>query len=116
MQLAKETLAGQAGLDKLMPTSLRGIARKAKQQKKYRFRNLYGILNHSFLKESWKTVNKNAAPGIDRKTAKEFAVNLDENIRELVERLKKGGYRAKLVRRVEIPKEQDKKGCGILLR
>jgi hypothetical protein len=45
MYSAKETLTGHAGLGKLMQTSLQGISQKAKQQKKYRFRNLYGLLN-----------------------------------------------------------------------
>lgn len=92
-----------------MPTSLQGIAQKAKQFKSYRFRNLYGQINYLALKAAWKKLNKNAAAGVDRITASEFAENLDENIRELLDSLKRKIYRAKLVRRTEIPKENGKK-------
>jgi len=59
-----------------MQTSLRGIAQKAKQLKKYRFRNLYSLLNSASLKEAFKSVNKKAATGIDKVSAKEFADTL----------------------------------------
>ena len=91
-----------------MQTSLQGIAKKAKQFKKYRFRNLYGLLNSKTLKEAWKSINKKAAAGVDKITAKEFAENLDSNIREIADKLKRKKYRAKLVRRVDIPKGKDK--------
>jgi group II intron reverse transcriptase/maturase len=41
-------------------------------------------------------------------SAKEYEKNLEENIRKLVERLKRGSYRAKLVRRQYIPKGEGK--------
>lgn len=80
MYPAKETLTGHAGPEQLMPTSLQGIAQKAKQIKKYRFRNLYRLLNHQALHEAWRRINKRAAAGVDKVTAKEFAENLDTNI------------------------------------
>ncbi|MBU7008887.1 group II intron reverse transcriptase/maturase, partial [Peptococcaceae bacterium DYL19] len=91
-----------------MQTSLRGIAQKAKQLKKYRFRNLYSLLNSASLKEAFKRVNKRAAAGIDKISAEEFAENLDGSINEIVDKLKRKKYRAKLVRRVYIPKGEGK--------
>ena len=91
-----------------MQTSLQGIAQKAKQLKKHRFQNLYGLLNSISLKEAWKSINKKAAAGADKISAKEFAENLDSNINEIVDKLKGKRYRAKLVRRVYIPKGKDK--------
>jgi len=88
-----------------LPTSLQGIANKARQEPKHRFRNLYGMLNENFLHESWGWVRKNAASGVDRVSAREYERNLPANIRDLVERLKQKRYRAKLVRRQWIPKE-----------
>jgi len=108
MYPAKETLTGHVGLEKLMQTSLQGIAQKAKQLKKHRFQNLYGLLNSISLKEAWKSINKKAAAGADKISAKEFAENLDSNINEIVDKLKGKRYRAKLVRRVYIPKGKDK--------
>lgn len=66
------------------------------------------MLNENFLQESWKLVRKDAATGVDRVTAKEYGEHLTTHVRDLIERLKKGSYRAKLVLRKWIPKGKDK--------
>ena len=91
-----------------MQTSLREIANRAEREKKYRFQNLYTMLNEINLQESWKYMNKNASYGVDQVSAKEYEANLGENVKDLVERLKRKGYRAKLVRRKYIPKPNGK--------
>jgi group II intron reverse transcriptase/maturase len=87
-----------------MQTSLQGIAKRAKEQKKHRFQGLYRMINEEFLLESWRDIRKDAACGVDQVSAEEYEQNLGENIRDLVERLKRGRYRTKLVRRKYIPK------------
>lgn len=91
-----------------MQTSLSGIARKAEKCPKYRFRNLFGMLNERMLLDSWNWINRKAASGVDRVSAKDFESNLSANIKELVDELKTGKYRARLVRRKYIPKGQGK--------
>ena len=91
-----------------MQTSLQGIAKKAKLNKKHRFRDLYGLLNEENLLDSWRYLNNKAASGVDRISMKEFEINLLSNIQGLVKSLKEKRYRAKLVRRVYIPKENGK--------
>ena len=86
-----------------MQTSLQGIAEKAKSQEKYRFRNLYGRLNEALLRDCWRDIRKDAAYGVDEVSAQAYEQDLDENISHLVERLKRKSYRAKLVRRHDIP-------------
>jgi hypothetical protein len=49
-----------------MQTSLRAIANKARKNKKYRFANLYTMLNETNLHDCWKDVNKKAVPGVDK--------------------------------------------------
>ena len=83
----------------IVQTSLREIAKKAEREKKYRFLNLYGMLNERNLLDSWKYMNKSASYGVDRVSAKEYETNLAGNVKELVARLKRRGYRSKLVRR-----------------
>lgn len=92
----------------MMQTSLLAIAQKAKRLRKYRFRNLYRLLNYSALAEAWKTNNKKAAAGVDKITTKEYARELEQNLAVLAEQLKRKQYRAKLVRRVDIPKGEGK--------
>jgi len=85
-------------------TSLQGIAKKARQDGKYRFCDVYRLINEEMLLVAWSEINKNAASGVDRVTAAEYEESLIENIRDLVGGLKEKRYRAKLVRRVYIPK------------
>ena len=87
-----------------MPTFLQGIANKAQAQPQHRFGNLYELLNEAYLKECWHDIRKDAAYGVDRVSAQDYEQHLDDNIHDLVERLKRKQYRAKLVRRVYIPK------------
>jgi group II intron reverse transcriptase/maturase len=87
-----------------MSTSLQGIAKKAQSQKRYRFRNRYGMHNEELLTESWREIKKQAAYGVDQISAQDYEQHLAENIRDLVERLKQKRYRAKLVKRHYIPK------------
>ena len=95
------------------PTSLRGIADKAKADTKHRFQDLYRLLDAELLVYSFYTLNKNAASGVDGVTWKAYEKNLVTNIEALVERLKSKTYRAKLVRRVYIPKGKGKRPLGI---
>ncbi len=63
---------------------------------------------------AWREINKKSASGVDKETAKEFAVNLDTNLETMVEELKSKRYKAKLVNRVYIPKSNGKmRGLGL---
>ena len=96
------------GSEQHEPTSLRAIANKAKADKQHRFRDLYRCLNAELLLHCWSDLNKDAASGVDGVTAQTYAENLHANIEALAERLKSKRYRAKLVRRHYIPKENGK--------
>jgi RNA-directed DNA polymerase len=93
---------------KRMRTSLRGIANKARNDSRHRFRNLFGLLNEESLRWCWGDLNKKAAAGVDRVTAREYAKDLDANIARLVVRVKEKRYKARLVRRKHIPKGDGK--------
>jgi RNA-directed DNA polymerase len=101
------------GSDHHKPTSLRGIADKAKADKQHRFQDLYQLLDAELLVYSFYTLNKNAASGVDRVTWKAYEENLHVHIEALVERLKSKTYRARLVRRWYIPKGKGKRPLGI---
>ena len=92
-----------------MLTSLQGIAKKAQSQKQYRFRNLYGMLNEELLRDSWREIKKSAASGVDQISAQDYEQHLEENIRDLGERLKQKRYRATRVKRHYIPKGNGKR-------
>ena len=99
--LAPDTVGSEAR----QPTSRRGIADKAKADKQHRFRDLYGCLNVQLLLDSWGDLNKDAASGVDGVPWHAYAEHLQAHVEALVERLKQKRYRAKLIRRRYIPKE-----------
>lgn len=68
------------------------------------FTSLAHHIDIDWLREAWERTRKDGAPGVDGKDAREYARNLDANLRHLLERFKSGLYRAPPVRRVHIPK------------
>ena len=89
-------------------TSLQGIAEKARREKKYRFRNLAAMLTENYFQYCWKYLRKDAATGVDRVTAQDYGRHFSANVCDLIERLKRDSYRAKLVLRKWIPKGKGK--------
>ena len=69
-----------------------------------RFFNLYRLIDENLLLNCWRDIRKKAAYGVDRISAQEYGEDLVDNIRNLVERLKRKSYRTRLVRRHWIPK------------
>ena len=70
-----------------MQTSLRGIANRARKDKKARFGSLYGLLNENNLRWCFYQLNKKSATGLDRVTFAEYEQDLGNNLRRLVENL-----------------------------
>lgn len=63
------------------------------------------LLNRQAMTDAFREVKSaNGAPGVDGQTCKEFAVNLDENISELLSELKEKRYKPQPVKRVELKK------------
>ena len=96
-----------------MQTSLRGIAEKAAQDTKYRFRNLSNLLTEENLRWCFPQLNRRAAPGVDEVDYRAFESDLGENVAAIVKDLKEGKYKAKLVRRRYIPKAGGRRPLGI---
>ena len=56
------------------------------------------------LRGAYFSLKRNAAPGVDGETWRQYGEQLEENLQELSGKLKRGAYRAKPVKRVYIPK------------
>lgn len=65
-------------------------------------------VNYGTLKEEHKRQLRNKAVGVDGVTKEEYDSNLDENLKDLVSRMKTFSYRPKSVRRTYIPKANGK--------
>ena len=90
-------------------TKLQRIAKQAECYPEMVFNNLYHLIDYDFLKEAYRRTRKDSAPGVDKVTAKSYAENLDDNLRDLHERLCFRRYVAPPVERVWIDKEGGKK-------
>ena len=86
------------------PTCRRGIADKAKVDKRHRFRDLYRCLNVELLLDGWGDLQTDAASGVDGVTWHAYAEHLQAHVEALVERLKQKRERAKRIRRHSSPK------------
>lgn len=72
------------------------------------FTSLGHLINKEMLQSCHLQMDGEKAVGIDGVTKEEYSRNLDENIENLVERLKKKSYKPKPARLVEIPKDNGK--------
>jgi len=87
------------------PSALERVRQAAGRDKKLRFTALlHHIYNLETLRKAYFRLKKEAAPGVDGETWRHYGETLEENLQDLSERLKRGAYRAKPVRRVYIPK------------
>ena len=93
-----------------MSTQLAQITKKAKLDRRVRFTSLAHLLTPEFLEETWETINRFGAAGVDGESIAQFESEREQRIREICARLKAGAYRAPPVRRVNIPKGPGKTG------
>ena len=79
---------------------LQRIAQQAKRYPTMVFDNVFHLIDQEFLLEAYRQTRKNSAPGADQVTAQQYAEHLDDNLRDLYERLRDNRYVAPPVERV----------------
>jgi RNA-directed DNA polymerase len=90
-------------------TKLQRLAAQAVEYPGDVFTNLAHLIDEDFLREAYHRTRKTSAPGIDRVTAQDYAEHLDENLRDLYDRMRSGRYQAPPVERVWLDKEDGSK-------
>ena len=97
-----------------MRTKLMSLTLRARRSPKGKFTSLAHLLTEDFLKGCYWELKRDKASGIDGVSVKGYEVSLDENIKDLVVRMKAKKYKPQPVRRVYIPKGNgSKRGLGI---
>jgi len=90
------------------------ITGHARRNPDFQFTSLAHLLNAEYLRDCYKSLNRNKAVGIDNLSWEEYGRNLDENLELLVSRLKRKKYKPIPARRVYIPKsETEERPLGI---
>jgi RNA-directed DNA polymerase len=87
-----------------METKLTRIAEVARTQPNEKFTSLAHLINAETIKECHKQMSRKKAAGIDEVTKEEYELNLEDNIKDLIQRMKKQAYKPQPVRRVYIAK------------
>jgi group II intron reverse transcriptase/maturase len=87
------------------PSALERVRQAARKDRKQRFT---ALLHHVYdvdrLCAAYRAIKRDAAPGVDGETWQHYGESLEVNLLDLADRLKRGAYRAKPVRRAYIPK------------
>ena len=68
------------------------------------FASLHHVLDLEWMLEAYRATRKDGAAGIDGATAADYAERLEDNLLDLLDRIKSGRYQAPPVRRSYIPK------------
>ena len=87
-------------------TKLALITQRARQGSTLQFTSLAHLLDAEFLRGCYRTLGKEKACGIDGVSWQDYGKQLDENLANLVERLKAKTYKPLPAKRVYIPKNE----------
>lgn len=87
-----------------MKTKLERIAEVAKEKPNEKFTSLVHLINEEMITNCHKEMVKGKAPGLDLVTKDEYEENLEENISNLMRRMKTNSYKPNPVLRKYIPK------------
>ena len=85
-------------------TKRQRIAELARQSPEMGFTSLAYFIDIDWLHEAFRRTRKDGAVGVDGQSGEDYAVDLEDNLRSLLDRAKSGTYQAPPVRRVHIPK------------
>jgi RNA-directed DNA polymerase len=112
-QAAKELPFREAILPPSVQELRQKLGQKAKQQKRFRFYSLYGLVcRRDVLEAAWAAVRRNdGAPGVDRMSIEQIAATPESEVvflDEIQRSLQKRTYRTQAVRRVYILKPNGK--------
>jgi hypothetical protein len=88
---------------------LAGVRKAAREHQEMKFTALLHHVTVDLLRDSFGSLKRKAAPGVDGVTWQEYAVGLEDRITDLHSRLHRGAYRALPSRRVYIEKADGRK-------
>jgi len=104
-QPVRRNVVGQrSGVQQTAKTKLSRVGTRSQENPEGTFNNLGHILSLEYLRECFESLDGNKAIGIDGVTKQEYGKNLQNNLEELLLRIRNGSYYPRPTRTVEIPK------------
>lgn len=88
-----------------MSPQLLKVAERARRDPKAQFHSIAHLIDVEALERAYHRQRKDAAAGVDGVTKEQYGRDLEENLRDLHERLRTKRYRHQPIQRVHIPKE-----------
>ncbi len=88
-----------------MSPKLLKVVERAKREPDGRFHSLAHLMDEAALARAYHRLRKDAAVGVDGVTKEQYGEKLEENLRDLHERMKTKRYRHQPIRRVHLRKE-----------
>ena len=82
-----------AGIGIKMATELGRIEEMSAQNPRMVFTSLYHLINEELLRDCHREIDGKKATGVDNVTKNEYESNLEENLKDLEERLKRKSYK-----------------------
>jgi group II intron reverse transcriptase/maturase len=92
-----------------MSSGLERVRERAKAEKKEQFTALLHHVDVDLLRSAYTLLKRDAAPGVDGLTWRQYEQNLEENLVDLHARVHRGAYRTQPSRRQFIPKADGQK-------
>ena len=105
----EETYTHRTQGRKPVSQGLGGVREAARRDKKQKFTALLHHVTVDLLRESYGSLKRKAAPGVDGVTWAEYGEGVEERLQDLHERIHRGAYRAQPSRRTYIDKTDGRK-------
>jgi RNA-directed DNA polymerase len=99
-----ETAAARTQRREAASNGLVAVRQAARQSKSVRFTALLHHITVNLLRQSYLSLERDSAPGIDGVTWQAYGEDLEAKLTDLHDRIHKGSYRARPARRTYIPK------------
>jgi RNA-directed DNA polymerase len=107
-QSGKGNVNSETKLNKITETKLTRIAQLSKENPNIEFKWLMSHYNMNSFVKCFQQLDGKKAVGVDGITKNEYGKNLEENLRNLIERMKNMSYKPQPVKEVMIPKDGQK--------
>ncbi|WP_440618014.1 reverse transcriptase domain-containing protein [Cysteiniphilum sp. 6C5] len=86
-------------------TKLDRIGKLSAENKDLTFNNIGHLINADMLKEQYRQLDGTRAVGIDNMTKRKYGKNLENNLNDILQKIRRGTYKPKPARITQIPKE-----------